>query len=677
MTTPCAYFDTECYPNYWLLKFRVKGRELYTFELFEGQRFSPQQAQNIALLFKTFPVVSFNGINYDVPQICAAMRGDTPAELKLQNDRIIVEGVRHWQLDLPEWSPRDHVDLIEVAPGRASQKMYAARMHRPIIWDLPYDPGTALTPEQCATIAQYCENDLQDLEAIHEALAPQIKLRRKLGDKYGVDLRSKSDAQMAESVIKLKCEQASGRRIGKPVIDWTTRFSYDPPDYIQFKTPELVEILDRARRAVFTIRPPASMRERGEDEKGRVIAMPAELEGVTITIGRTTYSIGIGGLHSNEESASHISDDDGILRDSDVEGYYPELMLNSRAFPPALGSQFLETFAEIKRERIANKHLQKRLEKSGVFEGEEYDDAEAGNGGGKIMVNGTFGKCGSAFSVLFAPKMLIQTTLTGQLSLLMLIEWLEFIGVPVVSANTDGIVTKCPRHLVQAADAIISEWERRSSLKMETVEYSAIYSRDVNSYFAVKAGGGVKRKGEFGLSGLTEKKNPDVEICSDAVAKLLEHGTPYVETILSCSDLRKFLTVQRVSGGGVKMWGEGVRKGTLVRDMIPELQRAGWIKCGRNWERDGYTMDARDAYVSLFEPQRPEYLGKVVRWYYSTQAPGSIVYATNGNTVSLSYGAKPCQRLPDTFPDDIDYAWYFEKCESILKSIAFSACASE
>ncbi|KKS65278.1 MAG: hypothetical protein UV34_C0020G0001, partial [Parcubacteria group bacterium GW2011_GWB1_42_6] len=40
---------------------------------------------------------------------------------------------------------------------------------------------------------------------------------------------------------------------------------------------------------------------------------------------------------------------------------------------------------------------------------------------------------------------MIQVTITGQLALLMLIERLELCGVPVISANTDGLVVECPR----------------------------------------------------------------------------------------------------------------------------------------------------------------------------------------------------------------------------------------
>ena len=63
----------------------------------------------------------------------------------------------------------------------------------------------------------------------------------------------------------------------------------------------------------------------------------------------------------------------------------------------------------------------------------------------KVTVNGSFGKFGSPYSVLYSPDLLVQVTVTGQLSLLMLIQWMESQGISVVSANTDGVVVKCPK----------------------------------------------------------------------------------------------------------------------------------------------------------------------------------------------------------------------------------------
>lgn len=661
---PIAYFDTECYPNYWLLKILDQWGNVYAFEIRNGASLSVTERQRIYTIFDLFTVVSFNGINYDVPMIGGALVGFDTSQLKALNDRIIVDKVKHWELGVSDWKPTSHIDVMEVAPAQGSQKQYAGRIHCKKMQDLPYDPSTVLTDEQMMEVSAYCFNDLEVLRALHQALQPQIEQRYQLTERYGIDLRSKSDAQLAEAVIKHRCEQALGRRVYKPDIDWNMTFKYNVPDYIGFTMPQLQHALQLIKDATFRL-----------GANGSVV-MPPALDELVIPIGGSAYRMGIGGLHSSEKQVSHISNSYEQLLDIDVEAYYPNLMLNSGAYPPALGETFLKIYAEIKAERVAAKSLQGKLKKQGDTSSPEYVKAKVDNEGGKIMINGTFGKTGSPYSVLFAPQMLIQTTLTGQLSLLMLIEWFELYQIPVVSANTDGIVIKYPRDKLHIVDHMIAEWEKRTTLSMERTEYSALYSRDINNYFAVKPNGEVKRKGEYaktfddsGLPDLQSKKNPDVEICSDAVAEYLAHGTPIHETIRGCRDIRKFITIQRVNGGGIKMWGACADKNTLVRDMTPVLIEHGWYKDGRKWRRNEVITDARSAYETCFPPQRPEFLGKVVRWYYGLNCEGSIVYATNGNTVGNSYGSKPCMTLPDEFPDDIDYEWYIRKCNEILIDI--------
>ena len=656
---PVAFYDTECFNNYWLLKFRPRGGQAYGFRLRAGQAFDLVTAARMRLLFEAYTTISFNGNYYDVPMISAALSGYTAEQLKWLNDRIIVEKAKPWELGLPEWKPSDHIDIMEVAPGAGSQKQYAGRIHYKTMRDLPYDPGHYVTEAEIVEVDTYCENDLAVLEALFDALQPQIHQREALGKRYGLDLRSKSDAQVAEAVLKRRCEQATGRRIFKPEIDWNLKFRYKVPAFISYATPQLQRALELVQQSIFQL-----------DAKGTV-AMPPQLDGLEIKLGGSVYKMGIGGLHSQEKRLVAVSSETHQLRMPDVASYYPNLMVNAGAWPPALGDAFIREFDAIKLDRLAAKSLQGKLKKAGDTSSPEYEEAKVGNEGGKIMINGTFGKTGSPYSVLFAPEMLIQTTLTGQLSLLMLIEWHELYGVPVISANTDGIVVNCPRDRLHVSEALIAEWEKRTGLEMETDDYVAIYARDVNNYFAIKTPDDVKRKGEYAKAGLVEKKNPDVEICADAVADFLAKGVPVDYTIAACRDITKFVTIQKVNGGGVKMWGEGPRKGARVMDMVGTLAANGWTKEGRKWRKGDSVTDAATAYQSCFAQQTPEYLGKVVRWYYSTQAPGPIVYASNGNTVSLSYGARPCMTLPDEFPDDIDYAWYVSKAEAMLKDIGF------
>jgi hypothetical protein len=649
---PIAYYDTECYPNFWLLKILDQWNNVYTFSITNNESLSVTDRQRIYTIFELFTVISFNGINYDVPMIGGALVGYTPSQLKALNDRIIVDKVKHWELGVSDWKPSDHIDVMEVAPAQGSQKQYAGRIHCKKMQDLPYDPATVLTTEQIREVSDYCLNDLEVLRALYQALQPQIELRYALTERYGIELRSKSDAQVAEAVIKLRCEQVLGRRIYKPDIDWNMTFKYNVPSYIGFTIPQLQHALRLVTDATFRL-----------GANGSVV-MPPALDELVIPINDSAYRMGIGGLHSSEKSVSHYADDNTVIQDRDVASYYPSLILNSGKVPPALGVTFAKIYAEIKTERIEAKRLQGQIKDK---TSQEYIAAKTANDAGKIFLNGSFGKTGSPYSILVAYEMLIQTTITGQLSLLMLIEWLETYGIPVISANTDGIVIKVPKDKLYIVDYLVSEWEKRTTLEMETTEYRSIHSRDVNSYFAVKTNGEVKRKGEYAEAGMS--KNPDVEICSDAVAEYLAHGTPIHETILACRDIRKFITIQRVNGGGIKMWGVCAEKTTLVRDMTPILTEHGWYKDGRKWRRNDVITDARSAYETCFPPQRAEFLGKVVRWYYGLNCEGSIVYASNGNTVGNSYGSKPCMTLPDEFPDDIDYEWYLRKCNEILIDI--------
>lgn len=233
----------------------------------------------------------------------------------------------------------------------------------------------------------------------------------------------------------------------------------------------------------------------------------------------------------------------------------------------------------------------------------------------KISTNGSFGKLGSKYSALYAPELLIQTTITGQLALLMLIERMESEGIRVASANTDGIVCVCPKSREELMSEVAFGWMLGTSYELERTDYIAVASRDVNNYVAVKTDGDVKGKGCFAPQGLA--KNPDLPIVYEAVAKHIADGAPIEETIRDCDDVRQFVTVRRVQGGAV-------------------------------W--------------------RDQYLGKAVRFYYSTEAADDecIHYAKNSNRVPKSAGAKPLMDLPDSFPNDVNYSAYITEAEKLL-----------
>ena len=161
----------------------------------------------LACLLKSrdYTWVGFNSSNFDLPLVTALMRGANDHQLKEMADNIITQELNSWAtyrtyniepLDI------DHVDLREVAPGvMTSLKTYAGRMNFPHLKDLPFTPDTDLTPEQRCIVKHYCFNDVLITEALFRQVEGAVKLRVDMSREYGIDLRSKSDAQIAQAIL--------------------------------------------------------------------------------------------------------------------------------------------------------------------------------------------------------------------------------------------------------------------------------------------------------------------------------------------------------------------------------------------------------------------------------------------------------------------------------------------
>jgi len=596
-------FDIECYPNYFLAAFASykTGKVVYC----EGTPDNPLDVQKLRWLVETFTTVGFNSIPYDIPIATLAIAGCSNTQLKQATNMIIVDGMQRQDVlkhfKVKKLKNVNHIDLIEVAPLRASLKIYGGRLHAPKMQDLPFHPDTILSPEQIAIVRFYCVNDLTTTGYLRRCLDEAVQLRRQMSDEYGVDLRSKSDAQIAEVVIADAVGRMNGYRPQRPTIAVGTTYYYDVPQFLQYKSALMQWVLQQVQQTPFVV-----------GEHGS-INLPQNLADLEVRIGDGVYRMGIGGLHSSEHVASYKTDATHSLHDFDVVSFYPKIIINQGLYPEHLGHAFLRVFTDLVDRRIAAKAAGRKAEANSR----------------KIIINGTYGKLGSKYSILYAPKLLIQTTLTGQLVLLMLIERMELAGIRVVSANTDGIVLYCPIEKQDAMYQIAKQWERDTNFETEETKYAALYSRDVNNYIAVKPDGTTKNKGAFfnpwtaATKDPTEKlkKNPAAQIAIEAVEAFLVKQTPILDTIKSCADIRKFVSVRTVNGGAV---------------------------------------------------QAGEYLGKSVRWYYSTEIRGPMVYAKNGNHVPRSEGARPVLELPQNLPQDIDIGWYEKEAFSILSTLGYS-----
>ena len=515
--------DLEIFSNYVLVGlFEPNADDLLWLEA-NGPDGTLHPKDQIALrgLLKRTTSVGFNSRSFDLPIIVALLRGATCAEAKVLCDSIIgsdMPGEATTGLQVPkDW---DHIDLIDVAPGKASLKLYAARLGLPSIADLPFEPSAPLHPNGAVDIREYCEGDLRNTWSLYQALKGQIELRRALGGTYGQDFRSTSDAQIAERVIISEAKKLGYKR-GKRQKAKPQRFNLRDSGIIAFASPPL--------RALFTELLDTKITVNGHGQS----SLSSTLEGRQIEIGETTYRIGIGGLHSTEHQRTLRADEVNMLVDLDVASYYPSIILQQRLAPKALGQRFLTVYQRL---------VSRRLKAKAVGDKVAADSL-------KISVNASFGKLGNQYSPLYAPHLFAQVTITGQLALLMLIERLEAEGVAVVSANTDGIVLHCARTKRDTIDQVVWDWQMDTSFELEETAYSVLAQRDVNNYIGVKVDGTVKRKGTFAVPGLM--KNPVFPIVAEAVVNWLAHGVPLADTICECEDVRMFLAARRVTGGAV------------------------------------------------------------------------------------------------------------------------------
>lgn len=596
--------------------------------------------------------VSFNGINFDGPLVSAAVAGHDVHTLKRMTKLIIpddpkMKGLTPWQLEEKIAFTNlhfDHIDLIEPAPGvRISLKTYAGRMGYPTMIDMPFHHDQDLTEAECQIVEDYCFNDIGVTVELMNRLQTEIELREQMSREYGIDLRSKSDAQVAEAVLRqvLGIRGRIERHVPKTV-------RYTAPDFIATDSPVIRGLIERLENTEFEI----------NRVNGQVIA--PEFLAESVKLGYGTYQMGVGGLHSTHDVKLHVKARDGRqLSDFDVASYYPNIMMKAGLIPSfdgneEMGRQFIEEYRKIYDRRISAKRA---------------GDKKVANSL-KITLNGTFGKLGSVYSAFYAPDLMLAVTITGQLNLMCLIHDLEKLhGVRVISANTDGIMVDFPDAQRDAVLAAVHANAQRTGFEYEETPYSQVAMKDVNNYVAVTVDGKAKRKGLYAETSLM--KNPTMEVCSNMAIDFLLHGTHPQEAIRNYKDMRDFVTIRAVKGGGVQH-----ERVDLVDDWVCTVDVGTkdnqWYSPAMD---KSVTRKSRPPAFEVGAGGTP--FGRVARWYMTRQKLPAITYVGSGNKVPKTEGARVCMTLPDDIPADLDKGWYIREALSILEDLGVSVDEEE
>jgi hypothetical protein len=241
-----------------------------------------------------------------------------------------------------------------------------------------------------------------------------------------------------------------------------------------------------------------------------------------------------------------------------VATYYPAIIINSGRYPAHLGKEFLRGYKTMFDKRLELKPLAKTDKKiKGIV------------GALKLAVNSVYGKSSDVQSWIYDRQLTMFTTITGELSLMMLIEAYELAGINVISANTDGVTIKIKKGLIDKMFEINDWWCDVTKYELERTDYSKIIFSTVNDYLAIKTDGEIKKKGDF-LTDFELHKNKSARVVPIALEQYFVDGTPVSTTIRNHKNIYDFCLRQKATRD---FHYEGINRQTGEREMYNKLIR--------------------------------------------------------------------------------------------------------
>ena len=349
---------------------------------------------------------------------------------------------------------------------RTSLKSLQVAMRSESVEDLPYDPNVPLTSEQMDKLVLYNKHDVTETRKFFFKCKHLINMREELlqNGVLGGDVLNYSEVRIGtEYLIKkigrAKCFVSPGNP--RQTIRHEIAFKDVILPKIQYRTDHFNEVFEWFKKQIIYI----TGEERPKHEA---------------TLAGLQFHFGVGGVHASVENKHYKSNDTHVIRDIDVSGMYVAVAIANGFHPEHLGQEFVTAYRQLQQDR-------KQYPKSSVM-----------NLLLKLAGNGAYGNSNNTFSPFYDPKYTYSVTINGQLQLLQLVELISLIpGVEIIQANTDGITVYMPRSVDMYFKLWCDEWESNTGLKLEHVEYSDMWIRDVNNYLAITIDGKVKRKGAY------------------------------------------------------------------------------------------------------------------------------------------------------------------------------------
>ena len=586
-------------------------------------------------------MVGFNNLGFDYPIIHYIMNN---------YDNLTVEDIysvaqrlinTHWNLrhtNIVRKPLIKQLDLMKVhhfdnAARLTSLKMLEINMQMSNVEDLPFKPGTVLTDAQMDTLIEYNKHDVLSTFNFYKESKEQIQLRYDLSEIYGVDMLNHSDSKIGSQIFIKSLEEEGVRCFGytngqRQAIQ-TIRKDVSLVDcilpYINFENYEFKGILKIFENKIIS------------DTKG-------VFKDLKCIVNNVEYIFGVGGLHASVSNKSILTTNKRSIVDVDVKSYYPNLAIKNQIYPAHLSEQFCYIYEKLYLER-------NKCPKSSAL-----------NAALKIALNGTYGNSGNKYSPFYDIKYLLTITISGQLSLLMLVDMLLKIPtLEIVQCNTDGITYSVDNEFIDLCQQECKKWENITNLELETVNYSRFWVRDVNNYIA-EYDGGLKRKGAFCYGDeIGWHQNHSMQVVAKALTAYFVRGQSVQSFIESHATLYDFMIALKVPKTSRLMWS-GVHfpstlryvvsdDGSQLTKIMPAKGKVGDYKRANSLDNDYYDFIK-------------EQVGS--KWDERINTKNKSKYEDRTISINAGYDIIPCMHIDDLEGADINYQFYIDQANKII-----------
>ena len=476
-------YDIEVLPNFFsVTAYSLKHERYEEFVIYEeGNR---DDRAKLLRIFRDRFIIGYNNSNFDDGLIEYLFRNPEATNVDLfEQAQIYIQERNPFKYSTCSFARSyDLLELIRAGFNTISLKGVAVNLKFPKIQDMPIHYLDHIKAEQVSDILSYNRNDVEITLQLLREIAGKIEMRDNLSKLFKTKLHSASDSAIAKILLNKWYQEQSGMsdsefkefRYSKTERE-DLRMADLIHDYVQFQTPELREFLYNLRNKVIVKASTSPTRDQYYCDIPTL-----EFRGIR-------YSIGLGGIHTEDKHLVWNAKGDEILLDADVASQYPTAILHNELCPEHLDKDtFLPLFRDIVDKRLYHKSKKK-----------EDPSHEVIQQGLKITINTVYGLLNSKTFWLFDPKVTFQVTINNQLLIMMLVESLELSGYHVISANTDGVLIRCQKDDLTAIRKIFKKWEDKSGFALEETQYDLYIRRDVNNYLSRTAYGDVKAKGCF------------------------------------------------------------------------------------------------------------------------------------------------------------------------------------